>query len=143
MRYEVKSLGAWAFVKVSFFLNLIIGFVFGLLYAGFMALMLAISSAMPFDDVGQMPFDTDIIGPMFFILLPFIFAVGGAIFQTLFGLIIIGAYNLIAKFVGGIEMTLDPVEQTQPVHTEPMQPPPPPPLPAPDLPPSNPNSETP
>ena len=51
MRYEIKSLGAWAFVKVSFFLNLIIGFVFGLLYAGFMGLMLAVSSSLPFDDV--------------------------------------------------------------------------------------------
>jgi len=149
MRYEVKSLGAWAFVKVSFFLNLIIGFIFGLLYAGFMGLVIAATSALPFEEVGQMPFDAEAIGPMFLVLLPIIFAVGGAIFHTLFGLIIIGAYNLIAKLVGGLEMTLDPVEQVQPVHTQPVQvappyqPPPPPPPPATDRPPSDSNPETP
>ena len=46
MRYELKSLGAWAFVKVSFFLNLVIGFIIGVLYAGFLGLILAASSAL-------------------------------------------------------------------------------------------------
>ena len=70
MRYEVKSLGAWAFVKVSFFLNLIIGFVIGLLYAGFLGLMIFAASAMPFEGMGAAQQDLEAIGPIFLILLP-------------------------------------------------------------------------
>ena len=137
MRYEVKSLGAWAFVKVSFFLNLIIGFVIGLLYAGFLGLMIFAASAMPFEGMGAAQQDLEAIGPIFLILLPIFCAIGAAIFQTLFGLIIVGVYNLIAKFVGGFEMTLEPVaqaqqvQQAQPVPAAPsyQSPPPPPPPP--------------
>ncbi len=135
MRYEIKSFGAWAFVKVSFFLNLVIGFILGMMYAGFLGLFLAVSSSMPFEGLGAMPIDPEAIGPAFFIFMPIFGAVAGAIFHTILGLIIIGTYNLIAKLIGGLEMTLESVEQANPVNAAPapmaqayQSPPPPPPI---------------
>jgi hypothetical protein len=133
MRYELKSLGPWAFIKVSFFLNLVIGFILGVLYAGLMGLVMAVASTSPFGEFGPMPFDGEAIGGVVLLAIPFIFAIGGAIFHTFLGLIVVGAYNLIARMVGGLEMTLEPVDIAQPVQTQPAPPtyqiPPPPPAP--------------
>jgi len=148
MRYELKSFGIWAFVKVAFFLNLIIGFVFGLVYSAFLGLFLAASSAMPFEEMSEFPLDSNAIGPFLVIFLPFVFAIGGAICYTLFGLVIVGAYNLVARLVGGFEVTLEPVGQSQPGSPLPApppvaespryQPPPPPPSGSPPPPPTTP-----
>ncbi len=110
MRYEVKSVGIWPFIKVSFFFNLIVGFIFGLLYALFAGFIIAIMSRFSqfqpggFDlDMGGMP-----VGIML-VVLPIMFAIMGAIFYTIIGVIIVLVYNLIARLVGGYELVLEPV----------------------------------
>ena len=152
MKYELKTVGIWAFVKVSFLLNLVFGFLIGLLYAGFLAVILTISSALPYGGSGD--FDPDAIGPMVLIMLPFVLAIFGAVFHTLLGLIIIGVYNLITKMVGGLEFVLEPVAEVnryvpaQPVTPSPQPsiasvPPPPPPEQAPMSQPEPPRDEPP
>jgi hypothetical protein len=125
MRYEIKSLGVWSFVRISFFLNLIVGFLIGLVYAAFLGVILTAAGS-----VGELPFNPSALGPLLLILLPVIFAVGSAVLNTLMGVIIIVAYNLIARMVGGFEMDLDPVQApvatNPPPQVPPTAPPPPP-----------------
>ncbi len=116
MRYEVKSVGIWPFIKVSFFFNLIVGFIFGLFYALFAGFIMAIMSRLSQFQPGGFDFDLETmpIGLMV-IVLPIAFAIMGAIFYTIIGIIIVLIYNLIAKIVGGYELILEPVGMGMPL----------------------------
>lgn len=145
MRFELKRLAVWPFIKVSFFLNLIIGFIVGLLYAMFMGLIFSLFSALPGMpqqefDVKQLP-----IGVMI-IILPIAFSLMGAFFNTIIGTIAVLIYNAVARMAGGLELELAEVHAEwpqpgpayqpyqQPYAPPPsgtVQPPPPPPPPPP------------
>jgi hypothetical protein len=142
MRYEVKSVGVWAFVRISFFLNLIIGFLIGLLYAAMLGVIFAAAESV--GEFGDLPFDPSRFGAALIIILPVLFAAVCAVFNTLLGVIMIVAYNLIVKMTGGFEMTLEPVATpTAPAAAAPMQSTPPPPPPAWNPPPPPPTFEPP
>jgi len=113
MRYEIKSLGIWSFIRVSFFLHLVIGFVFGLFYAALLMMVFAVASSAPLDEMAGLPFDLQTVGPLLMIILPIVMAVGGAVFGTLFGVLVVAAYNLIVRMVGGIEFDLEPATLQQ------------------------------
>lgn len=144
MRYELKSLGIWSFVKVSFFLHLVIGFVLGLFYAAMLMMVFAVASSAPLDEISSLPFDLGAVGPLMMIILPIVMAVGGAVFGTLFGVLVVVVYNLIARMAGGVEFDFEPVilQQVssntptgyQPVSTPKFAVPPPPPPPTSDPP---------
>lgn len=110
MRYELKTIGLWSLLKVSFFLNLVFGFVVGLVYAFMFSVMIAISGFIPLEDLGV---DTSELSLGFlFVGLPIVFSIGSAVFSTLicvFGAVV---YNLIARLIGGLEFDLTPVNQT-------------------------------
>lgn len=106
MRYELKSIGIWAFVRVSFFLHLIVGFLFGLFYAAMLMLILTVASSGPLDTMSDLPFDMRAVGPLLMIILPIAFAVGGAVMGTLIGVVLIAGYNLIVRMTGGFEFEL-------------------------------------
>ncbi len=110
MRYEIKAIGMWPFIKVSFFLNLIVGFIFGLFYAVFAGFIMTIMSRLSQFQPGGFDFDMEPlpIGLMV-VVLPIMMAVIGAIFYTIIGVILALIYNLIAKIVGGYELVLEPV----------------------------------
>ena len=82
MRYELKSVGLWALIKVSFFLNLVIGFIGGFFNAFFMLFLLTFSSAFPMMDMGVDPSEFSL--SFLFIILPIVYAVGAAVFLTIF-----------------------------------------------------------
>lgn len=108
MRYEIKSIGMWPFVKVSFFFNLVVGFIFGLLYALFAGFIMTIMSR--FSEFQPGGFDFDMMEPMpigiILVVLPVLFAIMGAVFYTIIGAILVLIYNLIARLVGGYELDL-------------------------------------
>jgi len=124
MRYEIKSIGIWAFIKISFFLSLVIGFIFGLFYAAFFSMILAVGSAGPYGDIADFPFEPGAVGPVLLIILPIGFAIGGAVINTLLGVISIVVYNLIARLTGGLEFELQSVTSAAPVSGVPTLPPP-------------------
>ena len=113
MRYELKSIRIWSFTKVSFFVNLVVGFVLGLMYA--MMLPILVAGMSQFGgfygrslDPSEMP-----IGIML-IILPIMGAMFAAVFHTLIGIVLVAVYNLVARLVGGLEMRFEPTE-TRPV----------------------------
>ena len=132
MRYELKTIGLWSFTKLAFVVNLVAGFLFGIAYALFMIPMMAIMSKMP--AFGSSGFDLD-MAPfgILIIIIPIMSAMGSAVFGTMGGVVLVFIYNLAAKLLGGLELTLEPViePQTVPVALAPHLPPQsaPPPLP--------------
>ena len=142
MRYELKSIGVWAFIKVSFFANMIIGFLVGLLYGLFIGLFLAVMQNLPYMNSEDFQASPEVPFGAVMIMIPFICAIGGAIFYTLFGVICAVIYNLVAKFTGGMEFDLNPITEIapapQPMYAQTQMPPnnmPPPPPPVTEAPP--------
>lgn len=136
MKYELKSIRIWSFLKVAFFLNVLVGFMSGFLMAFFTAFFISALGSMGemsqygFEMPGEFP-----IGVLF-VIYPFMGAIFCAIFLTFFELIVIGMYNLIAKITGGLELNLNAVADNntppQPIYAQAQLnitvPPPPPPL---------------
>lgn len=133
MKYEIRSIGLWSFVKISFFLNLALGFLFGILYALLLSFFVALSSRMPMLEQTQ-PQLQDISPAVLMLIVPIMMAIFMAVFNTILGAIGILLYNFAARLIGGLEMTLSPVELAPaspssyaPVYASaPVAPPPPP-----------------
>lgn len=102
MRYEVRSIGIWALIKVGFFLNLLIGFLFGIFASLIFIPMARVILAMA--GAGEMPYDEGTSFGMLFIM-PFLLAILGAFFNTLFMVLVAACYNLVARIVGGLELS--------------------------------------
>lgn len=133
MRYELKSIPLWPVTKVAFFVNLAVGFVMGLLAAIFMMPFVAMMASVAAYDAGELDFDSGALSALT-MMIPFLTALWSAFFNTVLVAIVILAYNLVTRLVGGIELRLDLVE------LEPIAPPQatPPPGPAPEPPPPDP-----
>jgi hypothetical protein len=165
MRYELKSIGVWAYLKIAFFLNLIIGFIGGLVFAAIFSFEIAMMRNLGIEPSGGISFE-DFPTGILMIIFPILGAIGGAVFYTIFGLIFVWIYNLVAKLTGGFELDLRSVEPIQPPPAQPYvapaaapqfqptvpppppppgsTPPPPPPPPQPSVaPPPPPREETP
>ncbi len=121
MRYELRSIGIWSFVKVAFFVNLVAGFVSGLLYAMFFGAIMAAMSQMPQFGGAFQEMQGVGIGAML-ILFPIMGAFGAAFFGTLFGLIFVAIYNLTARVVGGLELNFQLARIEGPVVPGPQHP---------------------
>jgi hypothetical protein len=105
MRYEIKSIPVWPIVKIFFLINLVAGFIFGVLLAivssglvSFYNELIQVSN--PGYDVSLIPIE------MLIIMLPLLFAFGNSIFTTTIMILIIFIYNLLVKFTGGMELNL-------------------------------------
>jgi hypothetical protein len=112
VKYEIRSIGIWAFVKQSFFVNLVLGFVVGLFYAMFMGTFLSVLENSPLSDAYGAGF-ARIPLIMLMVMLPILMAFGAAFFNTIFGLIAIVTYNFVTRFTGGLEMVLEPIGDSQ------------------------------
>jgi len=142
MKYELKLIRIWSFIKVSFFVNLVVGFVLGIFAALFMPLfMVGLMDYGGRYGGGVAPSDLPL--GMMLVMFPIMGAMFAAVFHTMVGIVLIAVYNLVARAVGGLEMRLElseaaPVEkQERPITTQavlapetvarPDTPPPPPP----------------
>ncbi len=140
MRFELKSIPIWPFTKVSFFFNLVLGFIIGLFYAMLAGMMATLLAGFPLGDTEGLDLDGASLG-FLMVIMPFMCALFCAAFNTIFGIVMIFIYNLIARMLGGIELNLSAVEEPQvravpvigattAVATTSYGPPPPPPPPA-------------
>ena len=134
MRYEVKSIAIWPLIRVSFFFSIIVGFLFGLLYAIFLGFIMTLATSVPMLDTGELALE-ELSWGLLLIVMPIMGAIGGAVFHTLLMVVFAIVYNLVARVVGGYEIRLEKVEDEakappmRPVaaYTSATPPPPPPP----------------
>ena len=118
MRYELKTVSIWPLVKVSFFLNAVMGFLGGLFAALALGFIMSIAPMSPFGQEAPFGGDGGSAGVMI-IVLPLMYGIGGAIFGTIFGAIMAFIYNLTAKIAGGLEFELKPTEMGHPMQMQP------------------------
>ena len=113
MRYELKSIRIWSFTKVSFFVNLVVGFVLGLMYAMMLPILMAGMSELG-GFYGQNLDPSEVPIGVMLVIMPIMGAMFAAVFHTLIGIVLVAVYNLVVRLVGGLEMRFEPVE-TKPV----------------------------
>jgi outer membrane biosynthesis protein TonB len=161
MKYELRTIAIWPLIKVTFFLNLVVGFIVGLLYALLMGFILSIASSFPMPQGEYGALEGMSFGWLI-VIMPIMGAIGMAIFYTLFVVIGAAIYNLIARAVGGMEFEFNPVEpepakapvtaytsagypgqQSPPPSPSRFAPPPPPPPPERSQPPTSPEPSAP
>lgn len=106
MRYEVRSIGIWTLIKVGFFLNLMIGFLFGIFSALIFIPMAKVFLTMAGAEMGGYDAGSS-FGLLFF--LPFMMGILAAFFNTLFMVLVAACYNLIARVLGGLEFNFESV----------------------------------
>ncbi|MFH2036517.1 MAG: DUF3566 domain-containing protein [Candidatus Zixiibacteriota bacterium] len=114
MKMELKSIGYWSLLKISFVVNLVIGFLMGLFFAIFTGLFMTVAEKFGgLSGMGMASDEFPSIGIMI-ILYPIMFSLGAAFFNTILYLIIAFVYNMTAKLLGGIELSLNEVIETPP-----------------------------
>jgi hypothetical protein len=113
MKYEIRSVGLWSFIKQCFFLSLIVGFIVGIFYALFFGLMLNVSSRFDLLRSTNEDFASTSFGVLM-VVIPFGMALVSCAFNTLLGVIALVCYNGLAKLIGGLELDLVPVATEAP-----------------------------
>lgn len=111
MRYEIKRLGFWSVIKVTFILYGILGFLLGIFYALFLAFFASLA-----EYAGGQEFPGIFSGALLVfvpIFVAFIVAIGGVIQNG----VLVGLYNLFVRAIGGIEVTVAALEPTPVVPT--------------------------
>ena len=136
MKFEVKSVSYWSAVKVSFIVNLLMGLLVGFFFAIFSGLVLSLMDGV-YGAMGiSIPeLDSPPIALMI-ILYPILFGFGGAVFNTIFVVIAVFVYNIVGKFIGGLEVEMSEIRlQAMPTAQAPayVPTPPPPPPPPPEM----------
>ena len=118
MKYEIRSIGIWSLIKVGFFINLVLGFLFGifssLIFIPLAKVILAMAGA------GELPDDGGSSTGLLFVLPP-LMGILGAFFNTLFMVLIAAGYNLVARVVGGLEINFREMPDTRLLHMQPVQ----------------------
>ncbi len=135
MKLELKRISLWATIKISFVVNLVLGFVLGCFYA---FLLVAISSlpsaAFRSSELEQFSGMFGVVA----LFVPFFFAFMAAIFNTILAFILVVVYNFSARMMGGLELEFiridEPGTQLAPAITVPPIPPSAPPAPFQDTP---------
>ena len=112
MKLELKKISVWAAVKVSFILNLILGFLIGLFMAFFFVLIASLPMRLGNEESAGL---FSAFAGVAAIFLPFIYAFICAIFNTALAAIMAFAYNLIVKLTGGLEFEFKQVVEIVPV----------------------------
>ena len=86
MRYEIKSIRLWSFLKIAFFLNILVGFLSGFLMAFFTAFF--ISALRSMGEMSRFGFEMPSEFPIgvLFIIYPLVGAIFCGVFLTFFEL---------------------------------------------------------
>jgi hypothetical protein len=111
MKLELKRIGVWSIIKISFILNLILGFIIGIFYALLFLFMASLPMTLAQDESAGM---FSAFAGITAIFLPFICAIFCAVFNTLLAAICGLVYNLVVKATGGIELEFGQVVQMVP-----------------------------
>ena len=101
MEYEIKRFNIWSAAKIVFIIFIIIGILFSLFYLvviGIFQNFIQSIGMNEFED--NMPFITGFTGIIVIVFFSFFYA----IFATIFTILILGLYNIIAGFAGGIKI---------------------------------------
>ena len=101
-RFEIRRIPLWPAVRIAFVMFLVIGILFAILYAFFLAGLGFIAGTVGGSGLHD---DFGIVRNLGFVMIPII-AIMYALFGTLVAVIWVLVYNLLASIVGGVEIDL-------------------------------------
>jgi len=110
MKFELKRISVWSTIKIGFFLWGLIGFLAGI----YTALMLPFISSM-MGSLGSTMGGMDDLGVIALFLFPIMYSIMAAVMGTILTIILTGFFNLLCRFLGGIELELES-ESIQPLE---------------------------
>jgi len=117
MELEIRRIDLWSVIKIAFILYLILGLFFGLLYAAFLGFVGRFLEALGLEEFSSP------LGPLSGIALIFIagfIAFFVATFYTILTVMVVGLYNGVARWTGGIKVNLL-AEPKEPQAAEPVK----------------------
>ena len=88
MRYELKSIPLWPFIRIAFFCNLVAGFIIGLLYVPLLGMVMQVVGQSPLLSGQGMSAESVPFG-LLIIIVPIIVAFFTAFFWTVFEIVMI------------------------------------------------------
>ena len=104
MRYEIKRIEIWPVIKVVTIFSLLLGFFIGLFYAFLMMFISRFSS--PLEEFGASELTSlGSIGITFIIVFCLVFV---TLFNVLAAAVFTALYNLLAGWIGGLTVELEP-----------------------------------
>ncbi len=114
MKLELKSIGYWSLLKISFVINFVLGLVGGFLYALFLGFFITVAGKLGgLDGFGISQGELPAFGIMI-IIFPLLFGFGAAVFNTIVYIILAFVYNITAKAFGGLELNFNEVPEASP-----------------------------
>lgn len=105
MTYEWKRVDVWSVVKIAFLICGVTGFIVGLFYAIFLTL---IGGILDMFGSGEFENISGLFSGVFGFFMAFVLAFFYAVLGSIMAAIMAWLYNLFARFVGGIRLTLEP-----------------------------------
>lgn len=129
MKREIKRIGLFSAIKTMFVLGGVGGFMLGIMQWMMLLMIQRAGETLPgglsgFNQPGMAELMDAGIGALG-IVLPFFGGFAGAIFGTIFAVILCGVYNIAARLWGGLEFELSEATTTSPtlpLNLQPTQP---------------------
>ena len=103
-QYELTYIPIGPIARVIFFLNIILGTIMGFIYGIFFAAIMKMG--IPIND----PNMAEMSPMVMLIAMPIGFAFFGGVIGTLFYIVFVWLYNMIARFTGGMVLELDSMD---------------------------------
>ena len=116
MKYELRSIGFWSFVKIAFVVNFIAGIIAGFFLIPF-GFIVAVAWELGnlYDPGGYADEGSPMAGLVS--LIPIVSAFGAAVVGTFFQSIVVLVYNMLASPLGGLHLNLQPLAEESPENT--------------------------
>ncbi len=112
MNFELKRVDVWSVVKIVFFLYAVIGVLVGLFYTLIFTLVGGVTGFLGGEETfPMMGLFSGFVGFLMAFVLGIMYAVIGSITTA----ILVGLYNLLARWIGGLKFSL--AEEAQPVES--------------------------
>ena len=103
MNFELKRVDVWSLVKIVFFLYAIIGLLVGLFYTLIFTLVGGMAGFIGGENTFPM---IGLFSGIAGFFMSFVFAIFYAVFGSIVTAISAGLYNLLAKWIGGVKLSL-------------------------------------
>ena len=109
MFYEIRSVEIWPVVKIAFFVCAILGLLFGMVTSLLLWVFSSLIGTVMSEEIGEVPrFSLAVVLVMGAIWAPVYGAIG-----SVFAGIAVALYNLLARWIGGIELNLKAVQEEE------------------------------
>ena len=104
MTFELKHIDIWSVMKIGFLTCCILGFIVGLFYA---IVLILVGGILDMVGGGEFEEISGFFSSVFGLFMAFVLAIFYAVTGSLMAAILAWLYNIFARFVGGVTLSLE------------------------------------